>query len=217
MQELEPIQRDRTALVPSHPGEIDWDAQPAALTTREAAALLGKSPGNVRARASKGDFGPTMTGPDGLPRYDRDRVRAVREHMAARQAQMRPTSAAPPPADPPSVALLAALQSQQSDQVALWKFWLEEARDAARYAKEEASELRDMLRDREETTRETLSHMDMLHNQSLMQMKEMLANERVQWQREAAAKNAEIERLKAQLNLEKQSNPVKGRAQLWRK
>lgn len=175
---LETAPRDKSAGLPL--SGIDWDAQPLSLTTREAAALLGKSPGNIRARASKGDFGPTTTGPDGLPRYDRDRVRLIGERMAARRAQ-----ANPPAADA---------------HAALWESCLEEAREAARQAKEEAKELRLLLHEREETTREALSHLDMLHEQNKMQMKEILKREQVHWERLVAAKNDEIERLKAQLS-----------------
>ena len=196
---------------PATTGGVDWDAQPASLTTREVAALLGKSPGNVRARASKGDFGPTATGPDGLPRYDRDRVRIIGERMAARQAQALALSGPPVPPDLPLSVLLAALQAQQGEQVALYKTWVEEARESARSAKEEARELRAALRDREETTRETLTHMDMLYEQTVTQVKEVLEQERAQWVRELAAKDDEIERLKAA------TVPEKGWAQLRRK
>jgi len=204
-------QRNLVTPLPSNEGGIDWDVQPFSLTTREVAALLGKSPGNVRARASKGDFGPTMSGPDGLPRYDRDRVRVIGERMAARQAQ---TSAVAPLAaltDPPIAVLLNALQVQQSEQVALYKVWVEEAREVAHQAKEEAKELRAVLHEREETTRETLTHMDMLHEQNILQVKEILERERAQWAREVALKDAEIERLKSQ------SAPEKGWAQRLRK
>jgi len=204
-------QRNLVTPLPSNEGGIDWDVQPFSLTTREVAALLGKSPGNVRARASKGDFGPTMSGPDGLPRYDRDRVRVIGERMAARQAQ---TSAVAPLAaltDPPIAVLLNALQVQQSEQVALYKVWVEEAREVAHQAKEEAKELRAALHEREETTRETLTHMDMLHEQNILQVKEILERERAQWVREVALKDAEIERLKSQ------SAPEKGWAQRLRK
>jgi len=204
-------QRNLVTPSPSNEGGIDWDVQPFSLTTREVAALLGKSPGNVRARASKGDFGPTMSGPDGLPRYDRDRVRVIGERMAARQAQ---TSAVAPLAaltDPPIAVLLNALQVQQSEQVALYKVWVEEAREVAHQAKEEAKELRAVLHEREETTRETLTHMDMLHEQNILQVKEILERERAQWAREVALKDAEIERLKSQ------SAPEKGWAQRLRK
>ncbi len=213
---LETTHRDKTMPVLSgeggiDDGGIDWESQPASLTTREAAALLGKSPANVRARASKGDFGPTMTGPDGLPRYDRDRVRVVGERMAARQAQAHPTSAAASPSDTPFAALLAALQAQQGEQISLYRAWLEEARGMAHQAKEEAKELRALLAEREETTRETLSHMDMLHDENITQIKDTLVHERAQWERKIAAKDAEIERLKAQ------AVPEKGWPQLRRK
>jgi len=201
------LQRD--ALAPHGGSGVDWDAQPASLTTREAADLLGKSPGNVRARASKGDFGPTAAGPDGLPRYDRDRVRLIGERMAARQAQARPEPGVKE--DTSSIVLLTALQAQQSEQIALYKAWLEEARQVARQAKEEARELRAALHEREETTRETLSHMDMLHEQNITQMKDAAERERNHWEREVAAKEAEIERLRGELAAKK-SGP-----QLWRK
>ena len=173
--------------------------------------MLGKSPGNVRARASKGDFGPTMSGPDGLPRYDRDRVRVIGERMAARQAQTSAVATPTPLTEPPIAVLLNALQAQQSEQIALYKAWVEEAREIAHQAKEEAKELREALREREETTRETLTHMDMLHEQNISQMKETLERERAQWSREVASKDAEIGRLKPQ------AAPEKGWAQRLRK
>lgn len=201
------LQRD--ALAPHGGSGVDWDTQPTSLTTREVAALLGKSPGNVRARASKGDFGPTMTGPDGLPRYDRDRVRIIGERMAARQAQTRRETG--DGEDTPSAVLLTALQAQQVEQLALCKAWLDEAREAARQAKEEARELRAALHEREETTRETLSHMDMLHERNITQMKDAAERERNYWEREVAAKEAEIERLRGELAAKKNG------PQLWRK
>ncbi len=201
--------RQQDTMVPSDEGGVDWEAQPASLTTREAAALLGKSPANVRARASKGDFGPTMTGADGLPRYDRDRVRIIGERMAARQAQTRSTF--PDQSDPPLAALLTALQAQHTEQIALYKAWLNEAREAVGQAKGEAQELRALLAEREETTRETLSYMDMLHDQNITQVKDAAERERGQWERTVSAKEAEIERLKAELAAKK-SGP-----QLWRK
>jgi len=204
------LQRDIAApLSSSEEGGVDWDAQPASLTTREVAALLGKSPANVRARASKGDFGPTMTGPDGLPRYDRDRVRIIGERMAARQAQTQPQPA--DRLDPPLPMMLAALQAQQIEQIALYKAWLEEARESAKQAKDEAQSLRTALHEREETTRETLSHMDMLHEQNITQMKDAMQRERTHWEREVASKEAEIERLRVELAAKKNG------PQLWRK
>ena len=190
----EPRQRDSTTPPPRSEGGIDWDAQPESLTTREVATLLGKSPGNVRARASKGDFGPTASGPDGLPRYDRDRVRIIGERMAARQAQSVPVAEDPPGAS--LGVLLAALQAQQSEQISLYKALILEAREDTRQAREEAKELRAALHEREETTRETLSHMDMLHDQNINQLQDVLARERAQWERIVAERDAEIERLK---------------------
>jgi len=205
----EPRPQDSTTPLPRPEGGIDWDAQPESLTTREVAALLGKSPGNVRARASKGDFGPTASGPDGLPRYDRDRVRIVGERMAARQAQQAP--AAEEPMEAPVTVLLAALQAQQAEQVALYKALILEAREDTRRAREEAKELRAALHEREETTRETLSHMDMLHEQSVTRMQAALTQERAQWERTVADRDAEIERLKTA------PDPSKGWPQLRRK
>lgn len=179
---------------PRSEGSIDWDAQPESLTTREVATLLGKSPGNVRARASKGDFGPTASGPDGLPRYDRDRVRIIGERMAARQAQSVPIAEDPPGAS--LGVLLAALQAQQSEQISLYKALILEAREDTRQAREEAKELRVALHEREETTRETLSHMDMLHDQNINQLQDVLARERAQRERIVAERDAEIGRLK---------------------
>ena len=190
----EPRQRDSITPPPRSEGSIDWDAQPESLTTREVATLLGKSPGNVRARASKGDFGPTASGPDGLPRYDRDRVRIIGERMAARQAQSVPVAEDPPGAS--LGVLLAALQAQQSEQVSLYKALILEAREDTRQAREEAKELRVALYEREETTRETLSHMDMLHDQNINQLQDVLARERAQRERIVAERDAEIERLK---------------------
>lgn len=219
-QDPETAPRETVApLLPASAGltetTLAWDDQPPLLTTRAVATLFGKSPGNIRARASKGDFGPTQSGPDGLPRYDRERVRAVYERMAARQARSA-TGSAPalaPPAfalPPPVAALLSALQAQHAEHSSLCTAWLDEAREAARQAKAEAQELREVLRQREETMRGTLTHMDMLHNQNIVQMREGLAAERASWERERDAKDAEIERLKAS------GAPEKSRA-LWRK
>lgn len=193
-----PLQNDTTTLVIPPAGEIDWEAQPKSLTTRQVAVLLGKSTGNVRARASKGDFGVTAPGPDGLPRYDRERVRPIYERMAAREAQSRNSQFPAAPPEPQVSALLAAMQVQQEQQTALCLAWVEEARQAVRQAKEEAQELRILLREREETTRETLSHMDILHDQNVRQTQETLERERARWTAEIAARDAEIERLKSE-------------------
>ena len=192
---------------------ISWEQLPALLTTREVADLLGKTTGNVRARASKGDFGPTQTGGDGLPRYDRERVRHLAERMAARQAQSRPGfPAAPSDSVPPALsALLAGLQAQQSEQIHFWKMRLEEAQAEASQAKQEAQELRCLLREREETTRETLTHMDMLHVENIAQVNALLESERKRWETERAALESETTRLAHDLAA-KRPGP-----QLWRK
>lgn len=198
-----------------HDNSRDWDTLPALLTTREVADILGKSTGNVRARASKGDFGPTMPGEDGLPRYDRDRVRFIAERMAARQAQTRlvsPAGSSPADALPPALAtLLTTLQTQQNEQIAFWKTRLEDALEEATQAKSESQELRRLLLEREETTRETLSHMDTLHQENIAHFHAALESERSRWESERAARDAEIERLKAECAAKKPG------PQLWRK
>ena len=187
---------------------ISWEQLPALMTTREVAEILGKTTGNVRARASKGDFGPTFTGDDGLPRYDRDRVRLLAERMAVRQAQARPSlSATSAPADalPPSLTLLLnSLQTQQAEQITFWKTRWEEALQEAAVAKKEAQELRRLLLEREETTRETLTHMDMLHQENIAQVKAVLESEQRHWETERTA-------------LEKEAATKKPGPQLWRK
>jgi hypothetical protein len=204
-----------SALLESHSQTnhgISWEQLPTLLTTREVADLLGKTTGNVRARASKGDFGPPQAGNDGLPRYDRERVRHLAERMAARQAQSRP--AVPTPADslPPALsALLAGLQAQQNEQIHFWKMRLEEAQAEATQAKQEAQELRCLLREREETTRETLTHMDTLHVENIAQVNALLESERKRWETERAALEAETERLAHELAAKKPT-PA-----LWRK
>ncbi len=193
------LHNDKTALAIPPTGEIDWEAQPESLTTRQVAVLLGKSTGNVRARASKGDFGVTTPGPDGLPRYDRERVRPIYERMVERQAQSRNSQFPAALPEPQISALLTAMQAQQEKHTALCTAWVEEARQTAKQAKEEAQELRGLLREREETTRATLSHMDMLHDQNIRQTQETLERERAHWNAEIASKDAEIERLKSEL------------------
>ena len=206
--------------MPPAPDTPLFDPDALWLTTREAAALLGKSPANVRARASKGDFGATQPGPDGLPRYHRDRVAAVGERMAARAGR---TAASPETALPPAASLLAALQAQCAEHSARCSAWVDEARAAARQAQAEAQELREVLRQREETTRETLTHMDLLHDQNITHLHESLAAERAGWAREQqlwarerAAQDAEIARLTAQLTELLRAAPEKSRAP-WRK
>ncbi len=196
-------------------GAISWEQLPALMTTREVADRLGKSTGNVRARASKGDFGPPLAGEDGLPRYDRDRVRFIAERMAARQAQPRPGFPAPAagtdPLPPALSALLTSLQAQHTEQVSFWKTRMEEAQAEASAAKQEAQELRRLLLEREETTRETLSHMDMLHVENIAHGKAVLESERQRWETERMAHEAEAARLKSDLATKK---PM---PQLWRK
>ncbi len=194
----QPLQNDTSASLVSSEGKIDWNALPERLTTRQVAELLGKSTGNVRARASKGDFGSTTPGPDGLPRYDRERVRPVYERMTVREAQSRNPQFPVALPEPQISALLTAMQAQQETHTALCMAWVEEGRQTARQAKEEAQELRALLREREETTRETLTHMDMLHDQNIRQMQETIERERAHWAAEVAALNAEIERLKSE-------------------
>ncbi len=206
---------DTLHILPIHDTRRDWDALPGLLTTREVADILGKSTGNVRARASKGDFGPTVPGEDGLPRYDRDRVRVLAERMAARQAQSRPDppensalSASLPPA---LNTLLSSLQAQQNEQIIFWKTRLEDALEDAAQAKGEAKELRRLLLEREETTRETLSHMDTLHQENIAHINAVLESERQRWGSEKAILEAECERLKSETTARKPG------PQLWRK
>ena len=184
---------------------MDWEQQPEQLTTREVAAIFGKSAANIRARASRGDFGNTFTGEDGLPRYDRERVRALYERVTYREAQSRSVTnlhgVAPPSystsLSPLVTSAIAEIQSQHREQIALWSARFEDAQRLAQHAQQEAQHLRDLLREREETTRATLSHMDMLHNEGLAQLREMLNAEQAHTVEIVAAKDGEIARLKA--------------------
>ncbi len=185
--------------------QIAWDEQPEQLTTREVAALFGKSAANIRARASRGDFGNTVTGEDGLPRYDKSRVRALFERVTQREAQSRSVTNLhgvssghySTSLSPVVTTAISEIQAQHREQIALWTARLEEVRLAAQRAQEEAQSLRDLLREREETTRATLSHMDTLHSESLAQLREMLTREQAHTVEIVAAKDGEIARLKS--------------------
>ncbi|MGI4791767.1 MAG: hypothetical protein ACRYFS_23340 [Janthinobacterium lividum] len=185
--------------------EIVWDQQPEQLTTREVASLFGKSAANIRARASRGDFGNTVTGDDGLPRYDRSRVRALYERVTQREAQSRAVtnlhSVAGPSystsLSPVVTTAIAEIQAQHREQVALWSARFEDSQQAAQRAHEETQSLRELLREREETTRATLSHMDMLYAESLTQLRQTLSQEQAHKAELIAAKDSEISRLRS--------------------
>jgi hypothetical protein len=181
---------------------LDWEAQPEQMTTREVATLFGKSPGNIRARASRGDFGNTVTGEDGLPRYDRARVRAVYDRITAREAQGRAVTNLYATASgtqmgmlPQSLSgMLAGLQAQHQEQIALWSSRLADSQQIAlqsqviaQQAQHEAQELRTLLAQREETTRETLSHMDTLYSETITHLRETVFQ-----QQAALAQRSEI-------------------------
>lgn len=184
--------------------QIVWEEQPEQLTTREVATLFGKSAANIRARASRGDFGNTVTGEDGLPRYDRARVRALHERVTQREAQSRAVTNLHGIAGPsysaglsPVAAAIAEIQAQHREQIALWSARFEDAQRATQRAQEEAQSLRELLREREETTRATLSHMDMLHTENLAQMRLALTQEQAHKTETLAGKDSEIARLKS--------------------
>ena len=185
--------------------EIAWEQHPEQLTTREVAAIFGKSAANIRARASRGDFGNTVTGEDGLPRYDRGRVQALWERVTQRESQTRSVTnlhgTAPvsysSTLSPMVATAIAEIQAQHREQIALWSARFEDVQRAAQRAQEEAQSLRDLLREREETTRATLSHMDMLHAQNLDQLRETLSQEQAHRTEIVAGKDSEIARLKS--------------------
>ena len=196
---------------------VDWEQQPSLLTTREVAAIFGKSAANIRARASRGDFGNTVTGEDGLPRYDKGRVRALFERVTQREAQARSvtnlhgtaSSSYSTSLSPMVATAIAEIQSQHREQIALWSARYEDAQQAAHRAQEEVQSLRDLLREREETTRATLSHMDMLYSDNLSQLRTALSQEQAHKIEIVAAKENEISRLKS---LE---NNMPQRGSLW--
>ena len=199
---IAPVRQDEPRNVP---GEIEWEQQPALLTTREVAAIFGKSAANIRARASRGDFGNTVTGDDGLPRYDKSRVQALYERVTQREAQSRsvtnlhgtsPVSYSTS-LSPMVAGAIAEIQSQHREQIALWSARFEDVRLAAQRAQEEAQSLRDLLREREETTRATLSHMDALYAENLSQLRSALTQEQAHKTEIVAAKENEIARLKS--------------------
>ncbi len=202
----EPATPQHETIAPVRPDEqFDWQQQPSLLTTREVAAIFGKSAANIRARASRGDFGNTVTGEDGLPRYDKGRVQALYERVTQREAQARavtnlhgtsPVSYSTS-LSPMVATAIAEIQSQHREQIALWSARFEDARLAAQRAQEEAHTLRDLLREREETTRATLSHMDMLHAESLNQLRTALTQEQAHKIEIVATKENEIARLKS--------------------
>lgn len=202
----EPATPQPETFAPVRPDEhLDWEQQPALLTTREVAAIFGKSAANIRARASRGDFGNTVTGEDGLPRYDKSRVQALYERVTQREAQARsvtnlhgtsPVSYSTS-LSPMVAGAIAEIQSQHREQVALWSARFEDVRLAAQRAQEEAQTLRELLREREETTRATLSHMDMLHAESLNQLRAALSQEQAHKTEIVAVKENEIARLKS--------------------
>lgn len=201
----EPATSQRETIAPVRPDElIPWDQQPEQLTTREVASIFCKSAANIRARASRGDFGNTVTGEDGLPRYDRGRVKALYERVTQREAQARSvtnlhgiTPSYSTSLSPMVATAIAEIQSQHREQIALWSARFEDAQRSAQRSQEEAQSLRDLLREREETTRATLSHMDMLHSESLAQLRETLSQEKAHKIELVAAKDGEIARLKS--------------------
>lgn len=204
--ESEPATSQQTLVSPVRPDEpVQWEKHPEQLTTREVAAIFGKSAANIRARASRGDFGNTFTGEDGLPRYDRDRVRALYERVTYREAQARSVtnlhgvaqSSYSTSLSPLVTSAIAEIQAQHREQIALWSARFEDAQRMTQHAQQEAQMLRDLLREREETTRATLSHMDVLHSEGMAQLRDMLCAEQAHRVEIAAAKDGEIARLKA--------------------
>ena len=207
--ETEPATSQRETIAPVRlDDQIVWDQQPEQLTTREVAAIFGKSAANIRARASRGDFGNTVTGEDGLPRYDRERVRALFERVTQREAQLRSVtnlhgtapSSYSTSLSPMVTTAIAEIQTQHREQIALWSARFEDAQCSAQRAQEEVQSLRDLLREREETTRATLSHMDMLHSEHLAQLRDALTQEKAHRTELVAVKDSEIARLKSMEN-----------------
>jgi hypothetical protein len=204
----EPATSQCETIAPVRPDDLlAWEQHPEQLTTREVASIFGKSAANIRARASRGDFGNTVTGEDGLPRYDRDRVRALYERVTQREAQSRSvtnlhgiTPSYSTSLSPMVATAIAEIQSQHREQISLWSARFEDVQRAAQRAQEEAQSLRDLLREREETTRATLSHMDLLHSESLAQLRETLSQEKAHKTELVAAKDSEIARLKSMEN-----------------
>ena len=92
---------------------------------------------------------------------------------------------------------IAEIQAQHREQIALWSARFEDVQRAAQRAQEESHSLRELLREREETTRATLSHMDMLHSEHLAQLREALTQEKAHRSEVVAAKDSEIARLKS--------------------
>ncbi len=191
---------------PDFSGEpMDWAQQPPLLTTREVAAIFGKSAANIRARASRGDFGNTVTGDDGLPRYDKGRVQALFERVTQREAQTRsvtnlhgtPGVSYSTSLSPMVATAIAEIQSQHREQIALWTARCEDAQRATQRAQDEVTALRDLLREREETTRATLSHMDALYAENLGQLRAALTQEQTHKNEIVAIKENEIARLKS--------------------
>ena len=199
--ELEPATAQGETVAPVRSdNQIAWDQQPEHLTTREVATLFGKSAANIRARASRGDFGNTVTGEDGLPRYDRGRVRALYERVTQREAQARAvtnlhgvaSSSYSTSLSPMVATAIAEIQAQHRETIALWSARFEDAQRAAQRAQEEAQALHQLLREREETTRATLSHMDMLHSENVTQLRQALSQEQAQKVETVAAKDSTI-------------------------
>ena len=204
--DFEPATSQSETIAPVRPDDqIAWEQQPEQLTTREVAALFGKSAANIRARASRGDFGNTVTGEDGLPRYDRGRVRALYERVSQREAQARSVTnlhgIAPASystsLSPVVATAIAEIQAQHRETIALWSARFDDAQRSAQRAQEEVQALRDLLREREETTRATLSHMDMLYADNLAQLRQALSQEQAHKAETVAAKDSEIARLKS--------------------
>ena len=203
---LEPATTHSETIASVRPDDqILWEQHPEQLTTREVAAIFGKSAANIRARASRGDFGNTVSGEDGLPRYDRGRVQALYERVTQREAQTRSVtnlhgngvSLYSTSLSPMVASAISEIQAQHREQVALWSARCEDAQRVAERAQEEVQSLRGLLREREETTRATLSHMDILHSESLSQLRQTLSQEQAHRGEIVAAKDSEIARLKS--------------------
>ncbi len=204
-----------------HTEEPDWNACPEWLSVPQAAELLTVakggpvSPANVRTRLARGEF-------PGAVKNDRDETQIPRPDVQAKYTQLYQERTAktglvrrpgPETGDslqtarqgvlsPPVAAMLARIDAQHGEQVALWQARLDDAQAYARHVEREVEHLRDLLREREETmrereetTRETLTHMDMVYEENKVRIAESVAQGEAEAKRQAEAHRLETARL----------------------
>ena len=178
--------------------EPDWDSLPELLTTNEAAAIIGKDSANVRARASKGEFGNVQKDDMQRSLYRRDAVRAVYEKIAKNRnptalhgVSVRRVERNELTVSAVSTALIAEIKDGKNREIALL---------SAQYADkvQDVETLRLLLEQREETTREIISE---IVTQCDTRVEEIEAHRA----ETVAAKDAEIERLRQELEAAQQS------------